>query len=83
VSRITARTITYSSLTKPSTPVSSEDSFRSDLGDILTLYAAVDKAGCDRVGVADTVGCANPRQVYDVRSAPATLSRHCSANVDL
>ncbi|KAI1077231.1 homocitrate synthase [Whalleya microplaca] len=45
---------------------SSEDSFRSDLGDLLTLYSAVDKAGVHRVGVADTVGAASPRQVYDL-----------------
>ncbi|KAK0385768.1 hypothetical protein NLU13_6945 [Sarocladium strictum] len=45
---------------------SSEDSFRSDLVDILTLYKAVDKAGVDRVGVADTVGGATPRMVYDL-----------------
>jgi isopropylmalate/homocitrate/citramalate synthase len=37
--------------------VSSEDSFRSDLVDLLSLYSAVDKAGVTRVGVADTVGC--------------------------
>ncbi|KAB5572342.1 homocitrate synthase [Coniochaeta sp. 2T2.1] len=43
---------------------SSEDSFRSNLVDLLSLYQAVDKAGCDRVGIADTVGCATPRQVY-------------------
>lgn len=34
---------------------SSEDSFRSDLVDLLTLYKAVDAAGVNRVGVADTV----------------------------
>jgi len=45
---------------------SSEDSFRSDLVDLLSLYAAVDKVGVDRVGIADTVGCASPRQVYDL-----------------
>ncbi|KAF5617404.1 homocitrate synthase mitochondrial [Fusarium sp. NRRL 52700] len=45
---------------------SSEDSFRSDLVDILALYKAVDKAGVDRVGVADTVGGATPRMVYDL-----------------
>ncbi|KAL2112605.1 hypothetical protein VUR80DRAFT_7030 [Thermomyces stellatus] len=45
---------------------SSEDSFRSDLVDLLYLYKAVDKAGVDRVGIADTVGCATPRQVYDL-----------------
>lgn len=45
---------------------SSEDSFRSDLVDLLTIYSAVDKLGVDRVGIADTVGCADPRQVYDL-----------------
>lgn len=45
---------------------SSEDSFRSDLVDLLSIYSAVDKVGVDRVGIADTVGCASPRQVYDL-----------------
>jgi homocitrate synthase len=45
---------------------SSEDSFRSDLVDLLTIYSAVDKVGVNRVGIADTVGCASPRQVYDL-----------------
>src|SRR6185369_13529184 len=34
---------------------SSEDSFRSDLVDLLSIYRAVDKLGVDRVGIADTV----------------------------
>ena len=45
---------------------SSEDSFRSDLVDLLTLYRAVDAAGVDRVGVADTVGVAHPQQVFQL-----------------
>ena len=45
---------------------SSEDSFRSDLVDLLSLYSAVDKIGVHRVGVADTVGCSSPRAVYEV-----------------
>jgi homocitrate synthase len=45
---------------------SSEDSFRSDLVDLLSIYQAVDKVGVNRVGIADTVGCASPRQVYDL-----------------
>lgn len=45
---------------------SSEDSFRSDLVDLLSVYRAVDKIGVNRVGIADTVGVANPRQVYDL-----------------
>jgi isopropylmalate/homocitrate/citramalate synthase len=47
---------------------SSEDSFRSDLVDLLSIYRAVDKVGVNRVGIADTVGCASPRQVYDLVS---------------
>merc|ERR1712071_487882 len=42
---------------------SSEDSFRSELVDLLSIYRTVDKVGLNRVGVADTVGCADPRQV--------------------
>jgi homocitrate synthase len=45
---------------------STEDSFRSDLVDLLSIYQTVDKIGVDRVGIADTVGVANPRQVYDL-----------------
>ncbi|KAJ1547509.1 mitochondrial Homoaconitase [Cladochytrium tenue] len=45
---------------------SSEDSFRTDRSDLLALYKLVDKLGVNRVGVADTVGCASPRQVYDL-----------------
>ena len=43
---------------------STEDSFWSDLVDLLSIYQTVDKIGVNRVGIADTVGCANPRQVY-------------------
>jgi homocitrate synthase len=45
---------------------SSEDSFRSELGDILRVYAAVDNLHPERVGLADTVGVATPLQVYEV-----------------
>ncbi len=47
---------------------SSEDSFRSDLVDLLMVYRAVDELGVDRVGIADTVGVASPRQVYELVS---------------
>ncbi|KAK9464344.1 HMGL-like-domain-containing protein [Lipomyces arxii] len=54
---------------------SSEDSFRSDLVDLLNIYRTVDKIGVNRVGIADTVGCANPRQVYDlVRTLRSVVS---------
>ncbi|KAL7418556.1 homocitrate synthase lys21 [Cryptotrichosporon argae] len=45
---------------------SSEDSFRSELVDLLSIYRTVDKIGVNRVGIADTVGCADPRQVYEL-----------------
>lgn len=54
---------------------STEDSFRSDIVDLLNIYRAVDKIGVNRVGIADTVGCANPRQVYElVRTLKSTIS---------
>lgn len=43
---------------------SCEDSFRSSLDDLLPLLRAVDAMGVQRIGVADTVGVAGPRQVY-------------------
>ncbi len=43
---------------------SSEDSFRSTEGDLLRVYKAVAAMGADRVGIADTVGIATPRQCY-------------------
>ena len=61
---------------------SSEDSFRSDLVDLLSIYQTVDKIGVNRVGVADTVGCANPRQVYDlVRTLRGVVS--CDIEIHL
>jgi homocitrate synthase len=45
---------------------STEDSFRSDPEDIFRIYAAVDALGVNRVGIADTVGVATPRQVYEL-----------------
>jgi homocitrate synthase len=43
---------------------SSEDSFRSDERDLIRIYTAVDEMNVNRVGIADTVGVATPRQVY-------------------
>lgn len=45
---------------------SSEDSFRSDLVDLLKIYSAVSKLKVDRVGIADTVGVASPLQVMEM-----------------
>jgi homocitrate synthase len=48
---------------------SCEDAFRTDLDELLRVYTAVDSFGVRRVGIADTVGVATPRQVYAVVSA--------------
>jgi homocitrate synthase len=58
---------------------SSEDSFRSDLVDLLVVYRAVDELGVDRVGIADTVGVATPSQVYDLVH---TLRRTVKADIE-
>lgn len=47
---------------------STEDSFRSNLADVLKIYSAVDKLGVNRVGIADTVGIATPKQVAQLVS---------------
>ena len=43
---------------------STEDSIRSDPVDLVRIYRAIDRAGVDRVGIADTVGIATPSQVH-------------------
>jgi homocitrate synthase len=45
---------------------STEDSFRSERADLFRVYEAVDAIAVDRVGIADTVGIATPRQVYEL-----------------
>lgn len=47
---------------------STEDSFRSNLDDVIRIYSAVDKMGVDRIGIADTVGIATPSQVQSLVS---------------
>lgn len=42
---------------------SCEDAFRTERADLLRIYEAVAAAGVDRVGIADTVGIATPREV--------------------
>lgn len=43
---------------------SAEDTFRSDEAELLRVYRAAESLGVHRVGLADTVGIATPRQVY-------------------
>ncbi len=58
---------------------SSEDSFRSTEGDLLSVYTAVAAMGVDRVGVADTVGIATPRQCYALVTA---LRHHVRCDIE-
>ena len=46
------------------TRFSAEDAFRSEEADLIAVYRAAEKLGVHRVGAADTVGIATPRQVY-------------------
>ena len=50
------------------TRFSTEDTFRSNFADVMTVYRAIDLAGVDRVGVADTVGIADPLTTYNLIS---------------
>jgi homocitrate synthase len=43
---------------------SAEDAFRSEVLDLLAVYQAAERMGVSRIGIADTVGIATPRQVY-------------------
>jgi homocitrate synthase len=45
---------------------SCEDAFRTPIDQLLTIYRTVDALGVHRVGVADTVGLATPRQTAEV-----------------
>ena len=58
---------------------STEDSFRSELSDIIPIYQAVAELGVNRVGIADTVGVATPMQVYNV---VAEVKRHVACDVE-
>jgi len=50
------------------TRFSTEDTFRSNFADVMTVYRAMDLAGVNRVGVADTVGIADPFRTYNLIS---------------
>ena len=58
---------------------SSEDSFRSTEGDLLAVYRAVAGMGVNRVGIADTVGIATPRQCY---ALVKELREHISCDIE-
>jgi homocitrate synthase len=42
---------------------SCEDALRTDRSDLLQIYRAVDALGVQRIGIADTVGIATPREI--------------------
>jgi len=58
---------------------SSEDSFRSEEADLLAVYQAVDGFGVNRVGIADTVGVATPKQVF---ALVTEVRRHVRCDIE-
>ncbi len=61
---------------------SAEDAFRSEVLDLLAVLQAAERLGVHRVGVADTVGIATPRQVYALvrevrRAVRCDIGFHC------
>lgn len=60
--------IAYLKANQVETRFSTEDTFRSNFADVMTVYRAMDLTGVDRVGVADTVGIADPLQTYNLIS---------------
>lgn len=57
---------------------SAEDTFRSQEADLMAVYRAVSALGVHRVGLADTVGVATPRQVYTlVREVRKVIHEGC------
>ncbi len=58
--------VTYLKAQGIKTRFSTEDTFRSNLADVFTVYRAMDLEGVDRVGVADTVGVAEPMGTHQL-----------------
>jgi homocitrate synthase len=58
---------------------SCEDAFRTPIEDLLTVYRAIDSLKIQRIGIADTVGIATPRQVFDVVS---TVRANVTADIE-
>ena len=63
---------------------STEDSFRSDLNDLLDIYSFVSDLNIQRVGIADTVGIATPDDVYKlVHTVRNTINNKCDIEIHL
>src|SRR5512136_734761 len=61
---------------------SAEDAFRTEEANLVAVYQAAEALGVQRVGIADTVGIATPRQVYALfrsvrRSVGCDIGFHC------
>jgi homocitrate synthase len=55
---------------------STEDSFRSEEKDLMRVYLAIDQLGVvNRLGIADTVGVATPRRVFELISSLRRVTR--------
>ncbi|ACK69403.1 homocitrate synthase [Gloeothece citriformis PCC 7424] len=66
---IATEVITFIHEQSPATELrfSTEDSFRSELSDLLRVYLTIDSLGIiKRFGIADTVGIATPNQVFNL-----------------
>ena len=64
------------------TRFSAEDAFRTEESDLLAVYRAAEGLGVHRVGLADTVGIATPRQVFAAvrevrRTVKCDIGFHC------
>ncbi len=68
VIEIGQRVVEYLNEQNIETRFSTEDTFRSNFADVMTVYRAMDLASVDRVGVADTVGIADPLSTYNLIS---------------
>jgi homocitrate synthase len=61
---------------------SAEDAFRTEEANLIAVYQAAEALGVQRVGIADTVGIATPRQVYALfrsvrRAVGCDIGFHC------
>eukprot|EP00755_Sulcionema_specki_P014412 Sspe_Gene.56592::Locus_31123_Transcript_1_2_Confidence_0.750_Length_1921::g.56592::m.56592/K01655/LYS21, LYS20; homocitrate synthase len=66
VLRLAEKAITYVKKHGLECRFSCEDTFRSNMNDVLKVYTGVAEMGVDRVGIADTVGIATPLDAYRV-----------------
>ncbi len=61
-----AQSVEYAAAHGLKASLSTEDSTRSDLGFMLDVYRASEKAGASRLGITDTLGCAGPDAISTI-----------------